>query len=84
MILFKTTDLHLYLRKIFSKKEEGERKIDIEEGKADVDYTSKKQEKITFIDKLLKKKKTCDECGSELEYREAYDSWYCPECHTYK
>ncbi len=32
----------------------------------------------------LTKEKTCDECGSELVYKEDYDSYYCPECHEYK
>jgi len=30
------------------------------------------------------KKKRCSECGTELEYREEYQSHYCPKCRTYK
>lgn len=29
-------------------------------------------------------KKKCNDCGTELEYREEYQSYYCPECRTYK
>jgi len=33
---------------------------------------------------LFSRKKKCNECGTELEYREEYHSHYCPKCHTYK
>ena len=42
-----------------------------------------KRKKSSFLDKL-KRKKTCDNCGTELEYREEVESYYCPECHEYK
>lgn len=29
-------------------------------------------------------KKTCEKCGTELEYREEMESYYCPECRDYK
>ncbi|MEF8832424.1 MAG: hypothetical protein V5A66_02765 [Candidatus Thermoplasmatota archaeon] len=29
-------------------------------------------------------KKKCNECGTELEYKEEYQSYYCPKCRTYK
>ncbi|MFW6038310.1 MAG: hypothetical protein ACOC89_02075 [Candidatus Saliniplasma sp.] len=40
--------------------------------------------KVSFLDKILGKKKVCDECGSELIYKKSYDSYYCPECRTFK
>lgn len=46
------------------------------------DRSEKKSRKI--FPKIFSKKKVCQECGTELVYRKAYDSWYCPECHTYK
>ena len=75
---------NLILRRRTEEKSEGKR---VEVKEKDIDYTQvskKSRSKTSFLDKLLKKKKVCDECGTELEYREAYDSWYCPECHTYK
>ncbi|MGM0509841.1 MAG: hypothetical protein ACQESD_01765 [Thermoplasmatota archaeon] len=65
---------------------------------ADVDY-HKNKEKVRFSSSYGKGKKkslfsslkdsldgkeTCDECGTELEYKEEMDSWYCPTCHSYK
>lgn len=41
------------------------------------------KEKSSLLDKI-KGKKTCENCGSELEYKESFDSYYCPECHEYK
>lgn len=29
-------------------------------------------------------KDKCNDCGTELEYREEYHSYYCPKCRTYK
>lgn len=29
-------------------------------------------------------KKKCNDCGTELEYKEEYQSYYCPKCRTYK
>lgn len=26
----------------------------------------------------------CDTCGTEMEYKEEMDCYYCPECHEYK
>ena len=56
-------------------KEEATKKVNL--GKDD------KKKKSSFLDKL-KGKKTCDNCGAELEYKEEMDSYYCPECHEYK
>ncbi len=33
---------------------------------------------------FFSQEKKCDECGTELEYREDYQSYYCSVCHTYK
>lgn len=73
----------------YTKKQREKRKqakVKEEEFKSSgTDFAKKKRKKnLSFIERLLGKKKTCDECGTELEYREAYDSYYCPECHTYK
>lgn len=45
---------------------------------------SKRKRSFFSLDRLFSKEKKCDECGVELEYREDFDSYYCPECHTYK
>ncbi|MFP4001142.1 MAG: hypothetical protein ACLFSM_07845 [Thermoplasmata archaeon] len=37
-----------------------------------------------FFQKIFKSKKTCPECGKELEYREEYQSYYCTHCRTYR
>ncbi|MGM0405018.1 MAG: hypothetical protein ACQEQM_02625 [Thermoplasmatota archaeon] len=39
---------------------------------------------VSFFDKILGRKKVCDECGTELVYKKSYDSLYCPECRTFK
>ncbi len=52
---------------------------------ADIDFEQKKKESdVSFMDKILRRKKTCEDCGSELMYKESYDSYYCPECRTFK
>ena len=52
---------------------------------ADIDFEQKKKESdVSFMDKVLRRKKTCEDCGSELMYKESYDSYYCPECRTFK
>lgn len=43
-----------------------------------------KKDTRSFLDKLLDRKKVCEECGTELEYRDAYESYYCPNCRTFK
>lgn len=43
----------------------------------------KKKERGSFLD-FLKGKKRCETCGTELEYKEGMDSYYCPVCHEYK
>jgi len=55
---------------------------EIDKEKVEVSKGSKKK-KTSILDKL-KGKKTCDNCGAELEYKEEFDSYYCPECHEYK
>lgn len=50
----------------------------------DFEKEKKKEKKVSFFDKILCKKQVCDECGSELVYKESYDSHYCPECRTFK
>ncbi len=58
----------------YSRDEKIEKKVNI--GKED-------QKKGSFLD-TFKRKKTCDTCGTELEYKEEVGSYYCPECHEYK
>ncbi len=48
------------------------------------DGPSKRKRTFFSLEKLFSKEKSCEECGVELEYREDFDSYYCPECHTYK
>ncbi len=51
-------------------------------------YLSEKtsREKESPFTKLnpFSRKEKCNECGTELEYREDYQSHYCPKCRTYK
>ncbi len=44
------------------------------------------REKKSLLSKLdiFSGKKKCSECGTELEYRDEYQSHYCPKCRTYK
>jgi len=44
------------------------------------------REKESLLSRLnpLSRKEKCKECGTELEYREEYQSHYCPKCRTYK
>ncbi len=50
------------------------------------DSTTPTQKKENFLSNLnlFGGKKRCNECGTELEYREEYQSHYCPQCRTYK
>jgi len=72
---------------------EDKKRVEIEEededrtySSADIDYEQKKKngKKVSFFDKVLGKKKVCDECGSELVYKKNYESYYCPDCRTFK
>ncbi len=51
-------------------------------------YDTKKpiEEKKGLLSRLnpFDGKEKCNECGTELEYREEYQSHYCPKCRTYK
>lgn len=44
------------------------------------------KEKESLLSRLnpFSRKEKCNECGTELEYREEYLSQYCPKCRTYK
>ncbi len=67
-----------------SKKIEPEK---FEEHKEDRSYStsSKNKSKRGFsLKSLFGKKKTCEECGTELVYKEDFESYYCPNCHSYK
>lgn len=33
---------------------------------------------------LFNSKNECESCGTEMEYKEGMDCYYCPECHEYK
>ncbi len=46
--------------------------------------TSKEKESLFSKINILGGKKKCNECGTTLEYREEYQSYYCPKCRTYK
>lgn len=60
-------------RREMEKEEFGEKeKIEIKSGKKRRSFS------------LLGRKKECEYCGTELVYKEEYDSYYCPECHDYK
>lgn len=48
------------------------------------DKKNKRHENVSFLDRILNKKRACDDCGSELVYKKSYDSYYCPECRTFK
>lgn len=48
------------------------------------DKRSQKQGSDVSGDGFFRKGKVCEGCGTELEYREEYESWYCPECRDYK
>ncbi len=57
----------------------------VEDSKRDEFSHTRKNKKTQWKGfRFFNKKKVCQECGTELIYRDAYDSWYCPECHTYK
>jgi len=53
-------------------------------GAADPIVRSQKKENFLSSLNLFGGKKRCNECGTELEYREEYQSYYCPKCRTYK
>ena len=42
-----------------------------------------RERKQSFLDKI-RGKKTCENCGTELVYKEEMNSYYCPECQDYK
>ncbi len=44
---------------------------------------SRKKKKNVFLDRFRSKNK-CGYCGTEMEYKEAMDCHYCPECREYK
>lgn len=70
-----------------SKKRESAVQSDYEQKEGKVIQSEYGQEESGWLEGLidsLKGKETCDECGSELEYKESMDSYYCPECHEYK
>lgn len=48
------------------------------------DSSKQRKDKPGILQKLFKREKTCNECGTKLEYREDYQSYYCPNCRTYK
>lgn len=51
---------------------------------SDIQYSKKREKSSPSFLSKFSRKKTCDECGTELVYKETYDSYYCPECHEYK
>jgi len=63
------------------KQKEGTKKRKV---KASINRTGTPRKKKGVFGDLFKKKKRCDECGRELVYRKEFESYYCPECHTYK
>lgn len=62
-----------------------DKKVSQEEvARKDVDIGKEEsKKKSSFLDKI-RGKKTCENCGTELIYKEEMDSYYCPECHEYK
>lgn len=46
-------------------------------------YQSKKKKKGGILN-IFSEKSKCEHCGTEMEYKEAMDCYYCPECHEYK
>ncbi len=44
---------------------------------------SGKKKKSAILD-LFSSKNKCDHCGTEMEYKEAMDCHYCPECREYE
>ncbi len=61
-----------------------EAEIDSRYSTSDPNVRSKKKENFLSSLNLFGGKKRCNECGTELEYREVYQSYYCSECRTYK
>ncbi len=62
-----------------------DKKVSQEEvARKDVDIGKEEsKKKSSFLDKI-RGKNTCENCGTELIYKEEMDSYYCPECHEYK
>ena len=78
-----TTKIRRFFRR--RKQRTDEEKVKVEQGDLDYEHVSSKTEKKgSFFERIFKKEKVCEDCGTELEYREEYESYYCPECHTYK
>lgn len=48
-----------------------------------VESRSKKRKKSGFLN-IFSSEDECDTCGTEMEYKEGMDCYYCPECHEYK
>jgi len=63
---------------------EGKGKISRNKNTEKVMNISKKNrvKKLSLLDKI-RGKNTCENCGTELIYKEEMDSYYCPQCHDY-
>ncbi len=62
-------------------------KEEMNRSKIDPDQLGKtSQNKRSLLSKIIPfgGKNRCSECGSELEYKEETESYYCPQCRTYK
>ena len=67
------------------KVEEGKKEVSVDDiGQKKVEIGKQSRKKKTSLLEKFKGKKTCNNCGAELEYKENFDSYYCPECHEYK
>lgn len=44
---------------------------------------SKKRKKSGILN-IFSSENKCENCGTEMEYKEAMDSYYCPQCREYK
>ncbi|MEF8835572.1 MAG: hypothetical protein V5A76_05400, partial [Candidatus Thermoplasmatota archaeon] len=64
-----------------SDEESGRKKSSTE--KYSVEDRSTKEDK-GILSRLLSSEDKCDECGSEMVYKEGAGSYYCPECKEYK
>lgn len=95
MYLFLLTSSHVFTdeedEQAFGEST-GSSNIGKEEGKISSDENTKKEmdiskkdraKKLSLLDKI-RGKKTCENCGTELIYKEEMDSYYCPQCHDYK
>lgn len=45
--------------------------------------SSKKKKKSSFLN-IFSDEKRCEDCDTELVYKEDMDSYFCPECRDYK